>query len=203
MESESRRVSSHGNRLLCSVYVLPFCIVVNFDTTQLDYTIPVDHQKLDPKLNPFFIFLSKNLKYHLSNLRIWEIMYSYLHNQLTLTNHLIYINTQVISHNNSDSLISYNKQSINAYTDTYIYIYIYYIESVASHIFRPPIVAIIRQVWFEDHSRWPKVVGSYSDRNNSTNFYVNLLLISLTKLRPIILSLSYSHVTNYDMYCQY
>jgi len=47
MESESRRVSSYGNRLFRSAYVLPFSVVQHFDTCHSDYTIPVDRQKLE------------------------------------------------------------------------------------------------------------------------------------------------------------
>ena len=46
MESEYLRVSIHGNRVFRSVYVLPFCIVLNFDTSHLDRTIPVDQQNV-------------------------------------------------------------------------------------------------------------------------------------------------------------
>ena len=37
MESDSRRVSRHGNRLFGSAYVLPFCMVLHFDRSHLDY----------------------------------------------------------------------------------------------------------------------------------------------------------------------
>jgi hypothetical protein len=65
MESESRRVSSYGNRLFGSAHVLPFSIVLHFDTSHSDNTISVDHQKLKNQLKTFFIFTKKNFQNHL------------------------------------------------------------------------------------------------------------------------------------------
>jgi len=41
-------------------------------------------------------------------------------------------------------------------------------------MFRPPIGAIFREVFFEGHSSWLKYVGSYPVQNKSTNPYTHL-----------------------------
>jgi hypothetical protein len=139
MESESRRVSSHGNRLFGSAYGLPFSIAIQFDTSQPDNTIwhestrqhnltrvnqttQFDTSQPDTTIwhestrqhnltrvnqTTQFQWITKNYKLNwtlssLSQIKISKItcqnfvlqkwFNSYLHNQLTLTYHVIYVN---------------------------------------------------------------------------------------------------------------
>ena len=49
-------------------------------------------------------------------------------------------------------------------------------------MFRPPIVAIFGEVFFEGNSRWLKYVGGYADHYKSTSLSTFLVLISHKKL---------------------
>ena len=103
MESESWRVSSHGNRLFLSTYVLLLSIVRHFDPihSHPQFQWIAKNYKINWTLIPFSQIKISNITCQWFGFH--KFINSYLHNQLTLTNHAIHINPQFTSLNNNDS----------------------------------------------------------------------------------------------------